>query len=148
MKADNLIKNYEDLIQRSHPTSKHHPRMTLSERAAQFSPFAALTGYDESIKERARLTKQKRELSDDEKQILNVKLHFLQEHIQEEPEVSFTYFEPDRYKEGGSYMTKTGVVKKIDPYSKIVKMQDNIDIPIKEISKIEGKVFDFFYDLD
>lgn len=145
MKRNNMIKNYEDVIRLPHPTSKKHQRMTLSERAAQFSPFAALTGYDESIKERARLTKQRMELSDEERQILDVKLHFLRTYLKDDSEISITYFEPDLYKEGGHYITKTDVVKKIDTYNQTIKMQDNTDIPIKQIIKIEGKVFDLFY---
>lgn len=145
IKASNMIKKYEDVIKFSHPTSKRHPRMTLSERAAQFSPFAALTGYNESVKERERLTKQKIELADDERQILDVKLHFLQAHIKDELEIRITYFEPDLYKEGGRYITKRSFIKKIDAYNQMVIMKDNTNIPIKRIIKIEGEIFDLFY---
>lgn len=148
MKTSNFIKNDENVMNRPHPTSKQHPRMTLSERAAQFSPFAALTGYDESVRERARLTKPQIELADDERQVLDAKLYILQTHIEEYPKIHITYFEPDLYKEGGSYIRKTGIVKNIDIGCKRIKMMDQTDILIERIIKMEGKIFDILYGID
>ena len=105
---------YDDVINRQHPTSKKHPRMSNMNRASQFAPFAALTGYEESIKETARLTDRKRELSEDDIEEINAKLNFIQEHINERPEVAITYFQPDERKEGGAYITVTEKVRRID----------------------------------
>ena len=115
---------YEDVINRQHPTSKKHPRMSNMNRAAQFAPFAALTGYEESIEETARLTDRKRELSEDDIEEINAKLNFIQEHINERPEVAITYFQPDERKEGGAYITVTGKVRRIDDVIKIIVFED------------------------
>ena len=105
---------YEDVICRQHPTSNKHPRMSRMNRAAQFAPFAALTGYEESLEEIARLTDKKRELSEDDIEEINAKLNFIQEHIKERPEVTITYFQLDERKEGGKYLTVSGKVRNID----------------------------------
>lgn len=115
---------YDDVINRQHPTSKKHPRMSNMNRAAQFAPFAALTGYEESIKETARLTDRKRELSEDDIEEINAKLNFIQEHINERPEVAITYFQPDERKEGGAYITVTGKVRRIDDVNRIIVFED------------------------
>ena len=115
---------YDDVIYRQHPTSKKHPRMSRMNRAAQFAPFAALTGYEESIKETARLTDRKIELSEYEIEELNAKLNFIQEHIKERPEVTITYFQPDERKEGSVYITATGKVRRIDEASKVLVFED------------------------
>ena len=115
---------YDDVIYRQHPTSKKHPRMPRMNRAAQFAPFAALTGYEESIEETARLTDRRIELSEYEIEELNAKLNFIQEHIKEQPEVTITYFQPDERKEGGAYITATGKVRKIDEVNRILIFED------------------------
>ena len=115
---------YDDVIWRQHPTSKKHPRMSRMNRAAQFAPFAALTGYEESIKETARLTDHRIELSEYEIEELNAKLNFIQEHIKERPEVTITYFQPDERKEGGVYITATGKVRRIDEANKVLVFED------------------------
>ena len=115
---------YDDVIYRQHPTSKKHPRMSRMNRAAQFAPFAALTGYEESIEETARLTDRRIELSEFEIEELNAKLNFIQEHIKERPEVTITYFQPDERKEGGSYITVSGKVRRIDEASKVLVFED------------------------
>lgn len=130
--------NY-DILYRNHPTSKKHPRMSNMNRAAQFAPFAALTGYEESIEETARLTDSRIELSEDEIEELNAKLNFIQEHIKERPEVTITYFQPDEIKEGGAYITVTGRVRRLDEWFKIMVMYD-AEINIRDISTI--KIFD------
>ena len=93
--------NYEDIINLPHHTSTKHPRMTKSARAAQFSPFAALTGYDDAIKETGRLTDKKIELTEEEKLILNDKLLTINNNLKNNPKVIITYFEHDKTKEGG-----------------------------------------------
>lgn len=126
---------YDDVINRQHPTSKKHPRMSNMNRAAQFAPFAALTGYEESIKETARLTDRKRELSEDDIEEINAKLNFIQEHINERPEVAITYFQPDERKEGGAYITVTGKVRKIDEVNRVIIFENGTEIAVEQITK-------------
>ena len=119
-----LFPDYFEILSREHPTSKKHPRMSRMNRAAQFAPFAALTGYEESIEETARLTDHRIELSEYEIEELNAKLNFIQEHIKERPEVTITYFQPDERKEGGSYITVSGKVRRIDEANKVLVFED------------------------
>ena len=119
-----LFPDYFEILSREHPTSKKHPRMSRMNRAAQFAPFAALTGYEESIEETARLTDRRIELSEYEIEELNAKLNFIQEHIKERPEVTITYFQPDERKEGGAYITVTGKVRRIDEANKVLVFED------------------------
>lgn len=105
---------YDEIINLPHPTSKKHPRMAISDRAAQFSPFAALTGYEDAIDETARITADKVELEEDRKEQINAVLYEIKERIQEQPYIQVTYFEPDQQKEGGSYKTIRGRVQKFD----------------------------------
>lgn len=130
---------YDDVINRQHPTSKKYPRMSNMNRAAQFAPFAALTGYEESIEETTRLTDRRIELSEYEIEELNAKLNFIQEHIKERPEVTIIYFQPDERKEGGSYITVTGKVRRLDRCLEMIVM-DNMEINMRDISAIE--IFD------
>jgi uncharacterized protein (UPF0248 family) len=115
--------------------------MSVSDRAAQFSPFAALTGYDAAIKETARLTDERVEMDEYMKDVLSDKLRIILERIKEHPQIAITYFQPDEKKNGGSYVTTTGTVKKIDEYERIVVMTGDTEIPIDEISSIEGHIF-------
>lgn len=105
---------YDDMLDLPHHQSATRPHMSISNRAAQFSPFAALTGYDAEIKETARLTNEKIELSENEKDRLDKKLRIITEHLDQRPTVSITHFVPDAKKAGGAYVTDTGVVKRID----------------------------------
>lgn len=130
---------YDDVINRRHPTSKKHPRMSNMNRAAQFAPFAALTGYEESIKETARLTDRKRELSEDDIEEINAKLNFIQEHINERPEVAITYFQPDERKDGGEYITVTGKVRRIDDVNRVLVFEDERIVWIETITGLEIK---------
>lgn len=133
---------YDDVINRQHPTSKKHPRMSNMNRAAQFAPFAALTGYEESIEETARLTDRRIELSEYEIEELNTKLNFIQKHIKERPEVTIIYFQPDERKEGGSYITVTGRVRRIDEVNRVLVFDDErvvwIDVIVNINIKKEG----------
>lgn len=108
---------YDDIIDLPHPVSRKHPQMPLLDRAAQFAPFAALTGHEAAIKETARLTEEEIELDESSKELLDFRLQQLQEHLPEQPEVTVTYFCPDETKSGGAYETVTGSVKKVDSYA-------------------------------
>jgi len=115
--------------------------MSAHDRATQFSPFAALTGYDSAITETARLTDIRVELDEDSKAALNERLCIIQDQMDEQPEVSITYFQLDKKKSGGAYITATGCVKKIDEYERTVVMLDDTKISIDEIFEIDSKLF-------
>lgn len=121
---------YDDIINLPRPVSSKHPPMPMSDRAAQFSPFAALTGYDEAVMEIGRLTDRKHDLNDEEIAALNQKLQFLSEHLKEHPTVTVTFFVPDAKKAGGSYTTKTRRLKKIDTVDRWIQLDDGTKIPI------------------
>jgi len=135
---------YDDIINMPHHVSKKHPQMSLYARSAQFAPFAALTGYEEAVKETARETENELDIDDELKAILDDKLQLIIEQKDNKPEVSITYFVKDKKKEGGAYISKTGIVKKIDLYNQILSLADNTEIPIKDIIDISGKLFSTF----
>ena len=128
---------YNDIIDLPHHVSNRRTCMPISDRAAQFSPFAALTGYDAAVKETARLTDDRGFLDESEKELLNKKLQMILERLSERPEVVITYFKPDDRKTGGAYVTVAGPVLKIDLYKRIVVMADRQEVPIEEIFQIE-----------
>lgn len=132
---------YDDIINLPHHTSPTRPRMAMIDRAAQFSPFAALTGYDAAVKETARLTEDRVELDEYQKSALNDRLQIVQERLSDTLEISITYFVPDERKSGGAYYTETGVIKKIDYHERAVIMRSGTHIPIDEIIGIEGDLF-------
>lgn len=132
-----MMNQYDDIIHLPHHTSPTRPRMSAHDRAAQFSPFAALTGYDSAISETARLTDTKVELDEGSKADINEKLNIIQEHLDEHIEVSITYFLADRNKSGGTYSTVVGCVKKIDLYEQILIMRDTTNIPIHDIVEMD-----------
>lgn len=134
------IHQYDDIINLPHHRSKTRPHMSLEDRAAQFSPFAALTGHDEAIEETARLTDRKIELDEDAKARLNEKLQYIAENLGTELEVAITYFVPDNAKTGGEYVTKRGIVKKIDQYRNAIIMTGREEICIADIVEIEVQV--------
>ena len=133
---------YDDIIDLPHHISATHPHMSAIDRAAQFSPFAALTGYASAIKENARLTDKEIELDEYTKDALSDKLQIIAERMKEHPEVSITYFQPDDKKSGGAYVTAAGSVKKIGEYERLVFMTDGTAIPIDEIISIDGQMFE------
>lgn len=137
-----MIKTYDDMIHLPHHVSTKHPPMAVSDRAAQFSPFAALTGHNAAIKETARLTDERVEMDETMKVVLSDKLRIILDRVYEHPQVTITYFKPDERKNGGTYVTITGTVKKIDEYERIVVMTGESEIPIDEISSIEGQIFE------
>ncbi len=133
--------DYADMLNLPRHVSKRHPPMPVEERAAQFSPFAALTGYEDAIKETGRLTQERVELGEDEKLVLNEKLRILMDRKGQSPEVKITYFQPDERKKGGAYVTAIGRVKKIDVYEGMLKLQDGTQIPVGDVTGIEGELF-------
>ena len=124
---------YDDIIKLPHHVSEKHPQLPMIDRAAQFSPFAALTGYDAAIAETARLTEQKRELSEEQKQAIDEALHDLRKRIPSDSVVTVTFFQPDERKTGGEYKNITGSVKKIDEYLGVLELADGTKIPFEEI---------------
>lgn len=132
---------YDNIINLPHHTSTKQPRMSAIGRAAQFSPFAALTGYDAAVNETARLTDQRIELDEYEKAALDDRLRFLQENFGEAQEVTITYFAPDKLKDGGVYLEETGVVRKMKPFERIIELESGVSISIDEIISMEGTLF-------
>lgn len=133
---------YDDIIRLSRPSSMKHPRMALPDRAAQFAPFAALTGYEAAVSETARLTDERIELDDCAKAALSDRLRVIADGDAGHCPVSITYFRPDARKRGGCYTTAADTVKKIDEYSRIVVMTSGIKVPIDDIITIDGAVFE------
>lgn len=136
---------YDDIINLPHHISSDRPRMSMHDRAAQFSPFAALTGYGDAVEETARFTDTKLELDDDVKYVLNEKLMLIKEHLPDCPTIQIIYFKADKNKAGGEYISKIGSVKKIDEYGAAVVMTDKITISIDDIVEINGSLFDGLY---
>ena len=141
-----IDRNYDDMINMPCPTSPWHPRMPRADRAAQFAPFAALTGYDAAIDETGRLTDQKIDISEDMKEKLDLKQNFLADIIDEQPEISVTYFVPDKKKSGGAYVTANGRLKQIDEYEQLIILTDGKKIPIQEVYSIESDLFRGMFD--
>ena len=128
---------YDDIIRLPHPDSPKHPRMSLYDRAAQFSPFAALTGHSAAIAETGRLTDRRVELDEYEMTRVDGELQHLQELLPGRPTASITHFVPDERKNGGSYQTVTGEVKRIDAINGVIQMADRQLIPIADVFSIE-----------
>lgn len=133
--------NYLDIINLPHHTSLKHPRMSIYSRASQFAPFSALIGYDEMVKEASRITSVKKELDDELRMLLDIRLQILFEHIKENPLVTFTYFLQDNNKKSGKYITVTGMIKKIDKVKQDIVLTNSIKIPIKDIINISSNIF-------
>ena len=134
-----MADNYSDIINQPHHTSKTRKRMSQSNRAAQFAPFAALTGHDASIREAARLTDKKIELDDKSQEILNAKLNLLKDHLKERPEVTVTYFVPDAKKDGGAYVDYSGTIRVIDEIKNTLIFTDKTTINIEMVLDIKNK---------
>lgn len=133
---------YDDIINLPHYVSPRHPQMPLSDRAAQFSPFAALTGHSEAIQETARLTEEKAELEEDAKELLDKRLRMLREALKagQGVEAEVTYFKQDGKKSGGAYITFRGLVSKIDEYGRQLMFADRTRIPLEDLVSLEGKL--------
>ena len=128
---------YDDIIDLLHPTSKKHPRMSRQNRAAQFSPFAALTGYDAAIRQTARITEDRRELSEDAAVELNYKISLLQQEQAGVKKIKVIYFRQDTTKDGGAYREEDGDFKRIKSSEGILELTNGIQIPLEDIFKIE-----------
>ena len=135
---------YASIINLPHHTSPTRPRMSNKDRAAQFAPFAALTGYEQSVFEAERLTTRKMELSEDMKAELNEKIQMLLDYLDDEPVVSITYFVPDKKKAGGAYVTASGVVREINDHIRTIIFIDGTIVPIEQIYDINGDLFNGF----
>lgn len=127
---------YDDIINLPHPVSQRHPQMSMHDRAAQFSPFAALTGHGAAIEETERETDARADLGEDERENLNRQLCLLRDHLEEQPQVAITYFEPDSRKAGGAYVTIRGIVRKMDMTERYIQMMDRRQILIDNIRNI------------
>ena len=132
---------YKDIINLPHHVSKKHPQLSKASYAAQFSPFAALTGYEGIISETARITNERVELGDKENDILNAKLQVIGDHIKEHPEIKVTYFVKDKKKSGGAYLQKIACIKRIDDVERIMYFTDGTNLPIDDITDMQGEIF-------
>ena len=132
---------YADIIDLPHHEPKTRMRMPRSNRAASFSPFAALSGYDDAVKETARLTDRQIEIGEDTKIALNKRLRIAMEQIENHPVITVTYFMADSRKNGGAYVKHTGVIKKIDECERKVIFRDQMVIPIDNIYEMDGEIF-------
>jgi hypothetical protein len=132
---------YDDIIGLPHHVSATRPQMSRANRAAQFSPFAALTGYDAAVMETARLTERKTELSEEAIAELDMKLNMLADMIDSQPQITVTHFVPDTKKDGGSYIATTGTIKRIDGYERVVVMASGEKIEISNILNIDSEIF-------
>ena len=136
-----MNRKYNEIMGLPHHVSKTRPQMPMSDRAAQFAPFAALTGYDAAIKETGRLTDERIELDVEALSALDMKYQLLMEALDEAPEVTITYFQPDERKAGGKYLTATGAVKKVDDFERRITMRDGTRIPMDDVLSIDGELF-------
>lgn len=136
-----MNRKYNEIMGLPHHVSKTRPQMPMSDRAAQFAPFAALTGYDAAIKETGRLTDERIELDVEALSALNMKYQLLMEALDEAPEVTITYFQPDERKAGGKYVSAVGAVKKIDDFERRITMRDGTRIPVDDVLSIDGELF-------
>lgn len=132
---------YDAILHLPHHVSEKHPPIPMEERAAQFSPYAALTGFGAVIDETRRLTDPRHTLSEEALFHLNRQYQLLLEHLPERPEITLTYFQPDARKDGGAYLTLTGRVKKVEAYEQRLVLEDGTAIAMENIMSMEGKVF-------
>ena len=136
------LHNYDDIINLPHHVSKNRKRMTSGERAAQFSPFAALTGYDEAVIEAARLTDERKEMTEEMKSLVDAKIQIIADYIDTEPYITVIYFLPDSKKEGGAYVRIAGKVRAVDNYERRIIFADKTFVSIDQIKDIESDLFD------
>ena len=132
---------YDDILHLARPQSKKHRPMLMEDRAAQFLPFAALTGYDAAVSETARLTEDRIELDPQEAERLGARLAVLVKRQQEQPELSLLYYVPDARKAGGAYVTVSGRIKKITDFPRCIYLTDGSRIPIEDIVAVESPCF-------
>ena len=132
-----MTDNYDDIINLPHHVSSKHPQMSMMNRAAQFAPFAALTGHAAAIEETARLTDEQMELADEDNEILNQKMTYLRENLHEHPTITITYFEPDKKKAGGKYKSIEGLLQNIDDYTQTIVLKSGVSVPFASILDIQ-----------
>ena len=132
---------YDDIINLPHHVSERHPQLSKASYAAQFSPFAALTGYDGIVSEAARVTEQRVELGETDMEILSAKLQIIMNHVKKQPELILTYFKKDEKKEGGAYLQKTAQIKRVDDVERILYFMDGSNLPIDDVVDIQGDIF-------
>lgn len=135
-----MKKDFSDIIHMERPQSKH-PKMSIYDRSAQFSPFAALTGHDDAIQETARLTEKRRILDKEQIQTLNNQLNFLISHLSNKFTITITYFQDDKLKDGGRYITQTSFISKIDTYQRYLLLDTGEKIYFKDLYRIDGDCF-------
>ena len=133
--------NYDDIIDLPRHVSKVHPQMSISDRAAQFAPFSALTGYKDAIIEVDRYTQEFIELDDSEKEVIGQKLYILNEHKKENIQIEITYFEPDKKKKGGIYKKVQSVFKCYDELKDMIVLENNVKILVKYIIELKSDIF-------
>ena len=133
--------NYDDIINHPRWNPKKHPRMSMESRNAQFAPFAALTGYEDAVKETARLTDRRIEIDEGLKEVINNKLQFALENKDLNPNITFTYFIPDVKKNGGKYIEKTGQIKKIDDIEGYIILKNKEKIKLDDIINVAGEIY-------
>lgn len=133
---------YDNIINLPRPVSKRHKPMSMTDRAAQFSPFAALTGYDSEVSEAARLTDSRLERDEDAMAVLNERMQILSRWEYKYPEITVEYFVPDERKSGGAYVTVTGNFKWLDDGERKLVLQDGTKIPWENIYSLTGDIFD------
>lgn len=138
---ENKSGRYDDIIDFPHHISAKHPHMPISDRAAQFAPFAALVGHDQSIAETSRLTDSRIVLGEDAKILIGHRLQMLSECLDERPLVNIEYFVPDGRKSGGKYVVSTGIIKKIDVFESCIIFEDSTRIPMDEIHSVDSSIF-------
>lgn len=132
---------YDEIANLPHHVSETRPQMPMSDRAAQFAPFAALTGYDSAIRETGRLTDERIELDEEALTALNLRYRLLMDALGKEPKVEITFFKPDERKSGGEYVTVIGAVKNIDDFERLITMQGGMKIPMNDVLSIDGEMF-------
>ena len=132
---------YDDIINLPHPTSRRHPRMPIRDRAAIFSPFAALSGHGAALAETARRTERRKELAEDVRAELDRRQVVLLEHMDERPELTVTWFQRDEKKDGGAYLTTTGRLKKLRELERILVLTDGTEISLEDVVTLESDIF-------
>ena len=132
---------YDDMLRLPHHVSASRKPMAMTARAAQFAPFAALSGYDAEVQEAGRLTDRPIEPDEYEKEALNARLRLLARHFREEWVVSLVFFQPDERKAGGAYVTRTGTVKKLNETERLLTLTDGTVIPLDDLIALEGEEF-------
>lgn len=136
---------YNDIIDLPHHVSATRPQMSMIERAAQFSPFAALTGYDAAIKETGRLTDEKTELDEESLKDLDMRFQLLLDKLDDKPEVTITYFVPDELKSGGEYVVLTDTIKKVEVFERLLITMNGTKIPMNDVLSLESDLFSVLY---